>query len=332
LNLDRRRVVSALAALGCLAALSQAHSQAQGRTWRIGFLAARARDATFESDIGGPFLQGMRELGYLEGKNVQYEWRFADGKYERLESLAAELVKSKVDLIVASTTPATRAAQNVTRSIPIVMVSVADPVGTGLVASLARPGSNTTGVANFFGESSKKQLDLLVAMIPKLSRVGVLLNPDNQTTEAIYKSLQEASQRFRLNLIPVPARSAAELERAFSVMTQERIQGFVLIADGFFSQQRLQIVQLAAKARIPGIYPMQQFSEVGGLMSYGANMAAINRRAAFYVDKIFKGAKPAEMPVEQPAEIKLVINLQASKALGITFPSEVRLRADRVIE
>ena len=328
MNQARRRRFLLLA--GALL-ISRASPAQQPKLWRIGFLTARTREAA-DPDIIQPFLQGMHELGYFEGKNVQYEWRFADGRYERLPSLAADLVRLNVDVIFASTTPTARAVQQATRTIPIVMSSVADPVGTGLVSNLARPGANITGVSNFMGDVSQKQFEIVNATIPNLSRVAVLMNRGNQSTGAIYKSIQAASLKVGLRLLPVEAQTPEEIERGFMLMVQGRAQALLVIADTFFTQQQRQIIQLADKFRMPAMFPIREFSEIGGLMSYGPNNADINHRAAYFVDRILKGAKPADLPVEQPTKLELVINLKTAKALGITIPQSLLLRADRVIE
>lgn len=328
--MNKRNTVLALFALGALPLTSLA--QQQGKLWRIGFLSARARPSTLDADVFGAFLGGMRNLGYLEGKTVQYEWRFADGKYERLPTLAAELVQLKVDLIVAATTPSALAAKEATKSIPIVMVSVGDPIGSGLVTSLARPGGNITGIANIIGETSKKQLERLFTALPRISRVAVLLNPDNQTSDANYKSVHEASKMLGVRIFPAPARTPDEIERAFSVMRKERAEALLVLGDSLFFSRRDQIAQLATKAKLPSVYGQREHAEAGGLMSYGANVRDIFRRAAIYVDKILKGTKPADIPVEQPNTVELVINLMTAKALGITIPQELLFRADEVIQ
>jgi putative ABC transport system substrate-binding protein len=303
----------------------------QQKLWRVGYLAAQRRDDTADFLYIQPFLQEMRELGYIEGKNVQYEWRFADGRYERLPSLAAELVRLKVDVILALTTPSARAAQQATTAIPIVITSVANPLETGLVASMAHPGANITGVTNFLGDISQKQLELLVATVPKLSLVAVLINPSNESTEAMYKSAQAVSQKLGVRLLRVEARTPEEIESAFSTMGRERAQALLQIPDGFFNQQHVQIVRLAEKFRIPAMYPIRLYSAVGGLMSYGTNIPEVNRRAAIYVDKILRGAKPAELPVTQPTKFELLINLKTAKALEVTIPQSILARADEVI-
>ena len=322
----RRFLLSAGALLICRETSAQ-----PPKLWRIGFLTARTRDAA-DPDIIQPFLQGMQDLGYFEGKNVQYEWRFADGRYKRLPSLAADLVRLNVDVIFASTTPSARAVQQATRTIPIVMSSVADPVAAGLVSSLARPGGNITGVGNFQGDVSQKQFEIVSAAIPNLSRVAVLMNTANESSGAIYKSIQAASLKLGLRVLPVEAQTPEEIQRGFMLMVEGRAQALVLIADSFFTQQQREIIQLADRFRIPAIFPIREFSEVGGLMSYGPNNADINRRAAYFVDRILKGARPADLPVEQPTKLELVINLKTAEALGIAIPQSLLLRADRVIE
>ena len=301
----------------------------QDKVWRVGFLAARSRSAAVEVE---PFLQGMRELGYADGRNVRYEWRFADGKYERLPRLAKELVQLEVDVIAASNTPSVRAAQQSTREIPIVMVSAVDPVRMGFVASLARPGGNITGVSNLSEAVWQKQLDVLLEALPKVSRVAFLLNPDEQFSEAAYKSIAAAAQSRHIALVRLEARSIEAIERAFGSLQEARVQALVMGGGAFFVQQRKLLVDLAAKARVPVMYYRREYVEAGGLMSYGRNAAIGYRRAAAFVDKILKGARPADLPVEQPTAIELVVNRKTAEALGVTFPPQLLLRADKVIE
>jgi len=326
----RRQFLIASGAL--LAAPLVPFAQQSPRVWRIGFLVPRARPASNDSDPIGGFLRGMRELGHIEGKNIVIEWRYADGKYERLPSLAAELVKLKVDLIVALTSPPTQAAQRATRSIPIVMVAVSDPIESGFVANLARPGGNTTGLAILTGATSKKQLEMIVQTLPTLSRVAVLTNPDNKSLEAMYASVHAASEAMRVRAFPVRARTPVQIEQAFVLVRQERAEALVVLADPFFLGQRGQIVDLAAKARLPAIYAQPQYAEVGGLMSYGVDLVEHLRHAASHVDRILKGANPGDLPVELPTRFELVINLKSAKALGITVPQSILVRADRVID
>lgn len=327
----RRRLLIALAA-GALAAPFGSLAQQQGKVWRVGFLSQRARPDSLDSDVFGTFRRGMRELGYVEGKNLVIEWRFADGKIERLPDLASELVRLKVDIILAAGSPATGAAQKATATVPIVMGSVSEPVGAGFVKSLARPGGNITGLANMSGDTVSKQLEMLLSMVPKLSRVAMLMNPDSSTQVTTLKNVQAAAQGVGVTVLPVKARTPQEIENAFSVMTREKAGAVIVAADQYFRQQRFQIAALAMKHRIPSILPNREFAEAGGLMSYGPNVIDNYRRAAIYVDKIFKGARPGDLPVEQPTKIHLAINRKTAKTLGLTIPQELLLRADEVIE
>jgi putative ABC transport system substrate-binding protein len=279
-----------------------------------------------------PFLDGMRELGYTDGKNIRYEWRFADGDYSRLRALAEELVALKVDVLAASSTPAVRAAQQATRAIPIVMVSVVDPVRMGFVASLAQPGGNITGSANLSEEVWIKQVDVLLETFPKLKRVAVLVNPDEQYADITYKAVADAGKRHNIEMLAISARSAAEIEQAFAAIKQQRGQALLVAGGAFFVQRRSQLTTLAGKARLPAIYSRREYVEAGGLMSYGRNAALGYRRASIYVDKILKGAKPGELPVDQVSVIELVLNQTAAKAIGVTFPGKILARADKIID
>jgi len=327
----RRAFLFALG-VSALAAPLGSSAQQRGKIWRVGFFYFASRQSLLDAGRDNAFLQGMRELGYVEGKNLVIEWRFADGKPERLPGLAAELVRLKVDVIVAGGTPGVGAAQKATSTIPIVMVNVADPVGSGFVASLARPGGNITGLSNIAGDIGPKHLEMLLSMVPKLSRVAVLMNPTNSSHAAILKSVEAAAQKSRVRIVPVEARTPREIESTFFVMTQERAGAVIVAADQFFLQQRQQIADLAAKNQLPSISVIRELVEAGGLMSYGSSNADDIRRAAAYVDKIFKGAKPGDLPVEQPMTFELLINGKTAKALGLTIPQTILVRADRVIE
>ncbi len=327
----RRQVLMALG-LGALSAAFAALAQQQGKVWRVGFLALRHLDLVDTDYYYGPFRQGMRELGYVEGRNLAIEWRSAEGKAERLPALAAELVQLKVDVIVTAGTPATGAAQKATSTLPIVMATTADPVGSGFVKGLARPGTNITGLSNLTVDISPKNLEIMLSLVPKLSQVAVLVNPTNSAHAAILKSTQAAAQKLNIKVLPAEARTAQEIDRAFSVMTRERAGAVIIAVDGFFIQQGRQIADLAAKQRLPSMSGSREYVEAGGLVSYGQNLADNFRRAATYVDKIFKGAKPGDLPVEQPTTFELFINRKAAKALGITIPQSILVRADKVIE
>lgn len=321
-------VVLGLSALAApLASLAQ-----QSKIWRLGFFYFGSRQSAQETGRYAAFLQGMRELGYVEGKNFVVEARYADGKAERLPDLAAELVRSKVDLIIASGTPVNRAVKRATTAIPIVITLSVDPVADGLVASLARPGGNMTGLTTLSAELSQKHLELLTALLPKLSRIGALLNPTNVGNLGQLKSLQAAAQKSGIALVPAEARTPDEIDRGFAGVARERAAAVVILGDAFFVQQRNQIAGLATKHRLPVIALSREFPESGSLMSYGPDLRDNFRRAATYVDKVLRGAKPGDLPIEQPAKFELIINLKTAKAIGLTVPQEMRFRADRVIE
>jgi putative ABC transport system substrate-binding protein len=318
--------------LGTLAVPLASFAQQQGKVWRVGFLALRHVDFADTDYYYGPFRQGMRELGYVEGRNLVIEWRSAEGKAERLQDLAAELVQGKVDVIVTAGSAATSAAQKTTSTLPIVMGATADPVGSGFVKSLSRPGTNMTGLSNLTVDISPKHLEIMLSIVPKLSHLAVLVNPANSAHAAILKSTQAAAQKFNIKVFPAEARTAQEIERAFSVMARERAGAVIVAIDAFFIQQGRQIADLAAKHRLPSMSGSREYVEAGGLMSYGQNLADNFRRAATYVDKILKGAKPGDLPVEQPTIFELFISRKTAKALGITIPQSILVRADRVIE
>ena len=274
----------------------------------------------------------MRELGYVEGKNLAVEWRFADGKNERLPGLATELVQLKVDFILTAGEPPTGAAQKATTTIPIVMGNSIDPVGSGFVASLARPGGNITGLSSLLGDLGPKHFEMLRSMVPRLSRVAVLMNPTNPGHAMILKSVQTAAQKSGAKLLPVQARNPQEIESAFSTMARENAEAVIVANDGVFAQDQRRIAELAAQHRLPSVTLRREYAEAGGLMSYGPSFLDQYRRAASYVDKILKGAKPADLPVEQPTKFELVINGKTAKALGLKIPQSLMISADKVIQ
>ncbi len=275
------------------------------------------------------FRQGLRELGYVEGQNIAIEHRFAEAKPEPLSDLAAELVHLKVDVILTINTPASQAAKNATKTIPIVFTYVADPAE--LVASLARPGGNVTGLTTIATELSGKRLELFKETVPKIRRVAVLLNPANPTHVLIFKETDVAARALGLQLLSLGMRGPDELHNAFEVATKERAGALLVIEDLVISSHRTRILDLAVKSRLPTASQYREFAEAGGLLSYGANLPDLFRRAATYVDKILKGTKPADLPVEQPTKFELIINLKAAKQIGLTIPPNVLARADRVI-
>ena len=274
----------------------------------------------------------MRELGYAEGGNLKIEWRFADGRNELLPGMAAELVQLKPDIIVAAGAQAIGAAQKATTTIPIVMGTTGDPVGSGFVKSLAHPGGNITGLSDISSDLGAKLLDLLLRMVPKVTHVAVLTNPANPSHPTLLKSIQNAAQTAGIRITPVAASSAQEIESAFSVMIKEKAGAVIAAADALFNQQIRRIAELTAKHRLPSISGWPQYVAAGGLMNYGQDFGENFRRAATFVDKIFKGAKPADLPVEQPTKFELVINGKAAKALGLTIPQSLLISANKVIE
>jgi putative ABC transport system substrate-binding protein len=278
------------------------------------------------------FRKGLSELGYIEGKNVQIEYRYAEGKSDRLPDLAAELVRIKVDVIVTTDTPAIRAARQATTTIPIVMANVADPVATGLIASLARPGGNITGLSNLAPELDQKRLELLKETFPKATRVALIWQSGNPAQMLRLKAIQEAAQASGLKLQALEVRNADELASAFESAARERVAALIVPA-AMVAAYRREIADFAGKKRLPVIYDTREsVEEAGGLMSYGPDLLDLYRRSAIYVDKILKGAKPADLPVEQPMKFELVINLKTAKALGLTVPQSVLYRADKVIK
>jgi len=327
----RRKIIVALGA-SALAAPFASFAQAQGKIWRVGFLATRARPMTLDTDYVGAFLRGMRDFGYVEGKNLVIEWRFAEGRAELLPVLASELVQLKVDVIVINGLAAAFAAQKATATIPIVFPNTGDPIAYGFVKSLAQPGGNMTGVSNVSGDIVAKHLEMLLGMVSKLSRVAVLFNPSNKSNIQNLERVQSAAQKMSVKILPAEARTAPEIDKAFSAMVRDKAGAVIVINDTFFIQQRQQIVELAAKNRLPSISGVREYAEAGGLLSYGSSISDNWRRVATYVDKIFKGAKPGDLPVEQPTKFDLVINGKTAKALGLTIPQSLLISADKVIE
>jgi putative ABC transport system substrate-binding protein len=327
----RRHVAILLGAL-ILAAPVTSFSQQPAKVPRIGYLqpaAPQNNSSPFLED----FRQGLRDLGYIEGKNVQLEVRWGEGKLERLPVLAAELVGLKVDVIVAVSSPSVMAAKQATQTIPIVMPLSSDPVGDGLVKSLARPGGNITGLSLMTPDVGAKRLQLLKEVFPKPARpVAVLWNPDYVGMAARFRQAQRVGPTIGMDVRSVEVRDSRELERALEALDRERPDALVLLADPLTLSQRLRIVEFAAEERLPAIYEVSQFVEAGGLMSYGPDVDELVRRSATYVDKILKGAKPGDLPIEQPTKFELVINLKTAKALGISIPQSVLLQADRVIQ
>lgn len=326
--MNRRNTALALLALG--ASAIGANAQQPGKVWRIGVLWPGAPSPP--NPRLDAFRQGLTELGYIEGRNIVIVYRYADGRYERLPDLAADLVREKVDVIMGAGAPAISAAQKATATIPIVIGTAGDPVGTGFAKSLARPGGNITGLSDLNSDLGSKLLELLVSAVPKLSHVGVLTNPGNSSHETILLSIQAAARSTGVVILQVSAQSPLQIETAFSAMTHQKVGAVIATADPFFNVQMPRIAELAVKHRLPSISGFLPFVEVGGMMSYGADLSDNFRRAATYVDKILKGAKPGDLPIEQSTRVGLMINLRTAKSLGLSMPQTILARADRVIE
>ena len=326
-----RRELLLTVGLSALAAPFALFAQQQPARARLGFLGlSSATNPVTESRVDA-LRAGLRELGYTEGTNFDFMFRWADGSYDRLPGLAAELVRLKVDVLVTYATPGGLAAKQATRTIPIVMASVGDPVSTGLVASLARPGGNVTGLALFTTEEVVKRLELLKDSLPRARRVAVLWNPDNPLFGPVDQKMRDAAKSLKLDVRRFDVRHPNEMENAFSAMTASRVDAVLVIEDPLLTANAARIAEIATKKRLPSIGHVV-FADAGGLIGNGANQLELFRRAAVFVDKILKGAKPADLPVEQPTKFELVINLKTAKALGIKIPQVILLRADRVIE
>jgi ABC-type uncharacterized transport system substrate-binding protein len=328
--MDRRRfLLTSLA--GALAAPLAAGAQQAGKVYRVGFLSNGW--STASSQVVAAFRQGLRELAWVEGQNIVIEYRWAEGKSDRLPDLTAELVRLRVDVLVASGAAATRAAKEATTTIPIVSVGVQDPVALGAVQSLARPRGNITGLTLTGGLAIVgKQLELLKETVPGVSRVAVLWNPANPMLRQQLRETEIAARSLSVQLQPVEARSPDEFDRAFSMIIRGRVEALLVTTDPMFAAQGTRLATLAARNRLPAMYGLRRHVEAGGLIAYGANELDVWRRAASYVDRILKGAKPADLPMEQPTRFELVINLKTAKALGLTIPPSLLARADQVIE
>jgi putative tryptophan/tyrosine transport system substrate-binding protein len=320
-----------------LALCSLAQAQQAGKIHRIGVLFFGSQNQPHLES----FLRGLRELGYVEGKNIVFEYRYAEGKFDRLRELAAELVSLKVDVIVTTTSGSAHAAQQVTKAIPIVLTT-GDPVATGLAASLARPGGNITGLSVMLPELSGKRLELLKETLPKITRIAVLgpaprpavWNPTDafvQPAVDVFKEIEVAARAHTLQIHSLEVRSAEDIDAAFVAMKKARLNALLTLLDPLTTLHSKRIVELALKNRWPGMYPTRQFVEEGGLMAYGVNIGDLYYRAATYVDKILKGSNPAELPIEQPKKFEFIINLKTAKQIGLTIPPNVLARADEVI-
>jgi ABC-type uncharacterized transport system substrate-binding protein len=325
--MKKAAAASILCAVMLLNVAVMVEAQQQKKIPRIGYLGF----ATANKDRIEAFRQGLRQLGYAEGKDFAIEYRYADGKLDRLNELAAELARIKVDVIVTGGPAPTRAAKAATATIPIVITQDPDPVGNGFVASLAHPGGNITGLSSLAPEISGKQLELLKETIPKLSRVAVLGTSTVPGQALLLREVGLAAGPLSVQLQSLDVLGPKDIETAFRAASDQRAEAFIVLSGGILSAQRTRIIEYVVKSRLPAIYSQPQVVEAGGLMSYGVNLADLDRRAATYVDKILKGAKPADLPVEQPKKFEFIINLKTAKKIGLTIPPNVLARADRVI-
>jgi putative ABC transport system substrate-binding protein len=324
-----RRIVIRLLATVLLATVCLADAQQPTKVARVGYLASLHPGPSPRSET---FRQGLQELGYVEGKNIIIEYRYVKGKSDRPPALAAELVRLKVDVIVVEGATAARAVKEATSTIPIVMAAVGDPVGIGLIASIARPGGNVTGLTNLAPDLSGKRLELLKEVVPGLTRVAVLWYSTNITAAAQLKETEVGARSLGVQLQPLEIRDLNELEKALGAASKGRVGALMTLADALIFSNRTRILDFTAKNRLPAIFPWRELAEEGGLMAYAPNLPDLYRRAAYFVDRILKGAKPADLPVEQPTKFELVINLKTAKALGVKIPAHLLMEADKVIE
>jgi len=312
-----------------LGGVAIAEAQQSGKIPRIGFLGNST--AALEENLVGPFREGLRDLGYVEGKNILIEYRWAEGKYERFPTLIGELIAQKAELIVTAGTPASLAVKKAAPSIPLVMIAVGDPIGTGLIESLAQPGGNVTGLTSIAADLEGKRIELLREVIPKLSHVAVFWNPASSFQVIAEKEVQAAARAFKMKVLSLGVQAPEQFDNAFATIRKERPRALLVLADRLFLHNRARIMEFVVKNRLPGVYAYLELVEAGGLMSYGPSYADMHRRAATFVDKILKGRKPSDLPVEQPMKFEFIINLKAAKQIGVTVPPNVLVRADKVI-
>jgi putative tryptophan/tyrosine transport system substrate-binding protein len=325
----RRDVIKLLGGAVSLASPLAARAQA-AKVPRVGFLGNST--LALEANLIGPFRDGLRALGYEEGRNIVIEYRWAEGKYERFPSLVAELLASHVDVLVTAGTPASLAIKKATMSVPVVMIAVGDPIGSGLVPSLADPGGNLTGLSSIAPDLEGKRLELLREIVPKLSHVGMFINSGNPFHTASLQKARTAAETVRIMLQVLDVRTSEDLDGAFAAIIKERPEALLILADRVFLHNRARIMDFATQQRLPNVNAYHELVEAGGLMSFGPSYEEMHRRAAAYVDKILKGAKPADLPIEQPTKFTLVVNLKSAKAIGVNMPPALLARADEVIE
>jgi putative ABC transport system substrate-binding protein len=325
----RREFITAIATMVAAWPLAARAQQGAQKLWRIGHLIGGTQAGTSRVSVG--LIEGLRELGYIEGRDYIVEYRYAEGHYDRFPDLAAELVRLNVDVVVLGTPATISAMRKATSTIPIIMAVVSDPVGNGFVSSLARPGGNITGLATSDEITIAKQIELLSEILPKLSRVGILVNPDSPTVPNLVTA-RAAARQAAIELWQANARNTDEIDAAFVKFSQERVQAAIVIPDAVFALHRRRIAELAMKDRLPTMFANREYVVDGGTLSYGQDIKYFLRRSAVLVDKIFKGAKPADLPIEQPTRFFLTVNLKTAKAIGLNLPESFLLRADEVIE
>ena len=316
--------------LGILLGSLAAQAQQTGNVYRIGFLGNST--AALEANLVGPFREGLRDLGYVEGRNVLIEYRWAEGKYDRFPALIAELLALKVAVIVTAGTPATLAVKKATTSVPLVMSAVGDPVGAGIVPSLSHPGGNITGLTAISTEMDAKRLELLREVVPSVSYIALLWNAASPLQVLAEKQVQAAAQVLRMRVLSLGVKTEEEIKSALAVMARERPDALLVLADRLLLHHRALIMDFATRHRLPGVHAYRELVEAGGLMSFGPSYADMHKRAAYFVDRILKGAKPGDLPVERPRTFELVINLKVAKALGLTIPQSVLLRGTEIIQ
>ena len=326
------RLAGAAVILLLAVSLGTAAAQTAAPVFRIGYLNPGSADDPIRQRRLEAFRQGLRDVGYVEGQNVVIEARWADGKFDRYPVLATELVRANVDVIVAVSGAAAQAVRQATTTVPIVMSFAADPIASGLVSSLARPGGNITGISLVAADLVDKQLELLTQAVPRASRVAALRNPDNSAGVAELREVVAAAQVLKVQLQTFEARTPQEIDRAFAAIARYRAGAVLILADALFNDQRRRVAALAARQRLPSMFSQPEYVEAGGLMFYGPNPLTLERRSANYVDRILKGAKPADLPVEQPTTFELIINQRTAKAIGLTIPPSLLQRADHIID
>ena len=327
--IHRRTFLSTMAG-GLLAAPLAAEAQQAGKVYRIGFLGNSTE--ALEANLVGPFREGLRDLGYVEGRNVLIEYRWAEGNYDRFPALIGELLALKVAVIVTAGTPATLAVKKATTSVPLVMSAVGDPVGAGIVPSLSHPGGNITGLTAISTEMDAKRLELLREVVPSVSYIALLWNAASPLQVLAEKQVQAAAQVLRMRVLSLGVKTEEEIKSALAVVARERPDALLVLADRLLLHHRALIMDFAIRHRLPGVHAYRELVEAGGLMSFGPSYADMHKRAAYFVDRILKGAKPGDLPVERPRTFELVINLKVAKALGLTIPQSVLLRGTEIIQ